>query len=179
MDIEKKEEILKVVVFELEDNEEMGVAVQEVLEVVKTDTINAIPNSPEYILGFTNLRGKVIPVIDLLKKLNIEKTKEQTSKEYSLIIVDAGNSKVFGVVVRKGLDVISIEKSQIQKAPEVATAKMGENIVTGIALINKKTTKKEQSSIWKSEIKTEEKTDVEIEKRSILIVNLKNIFIKN
>lgn len=105
--------INKYVIFTL-DEEEYGFDVLKVLEIVRLENLIQIPHSKEYFMGMIDIRGKVIPVIDLKKKLLIHQ--ENSEKPDKLIIVEIQNKKI-GLAVDKVLNVIDFTSEEIDLGP--------------------------------------------------------------
>jgi purine-binding chemotaxis protein CheW len=95
-----------------------------------------VPNTPNFIKGVMNLRGTIIPVVDLRAKLSL---KEAEYNQFTVIIVVTVGTKVVGLIVDSVSDVLNIPKADIQAAPELGStvdvrfidgmAKAGEKIV--------------------------------------------------
>ena len=93
-------------------DEEYGVDVLKVQEIIRYTKPTKMPNAPEIIKGVINFRGEVIPMVDLRKKFNLEK------KEYdnfTVVIVLEVKSKIIGIIVDEVSDMVSFEKDSIQK----------------------------------------------------------------
>ena len=95
-------------------NEEYGLGIMQVQEIILMGEITEIPEVPSYICGLINLRGKVIPIVDLRKRfgLNVTENTEQTR----IIVVNAAQS-TFGIVVDAVSEVLRIEAGQIEPPP--------------------------------------------------------------
>ena len=96
------------------NDEEYGVLITEVREIIGVMEITAIPQSPAYIKGVINLRGKVIPITDLRTKFEMP---ERPYNEQTCIIVMEVSGKNVGMVVDVVSEVMKIEASEIQ-APQ-------------------------------------------------------------
>ncbi|GIX40914.1 MAG: chemotaxis protein CheW [Leptospiraceae bacterium] len=103
----------KYVIFTL-DEEEYGFDVSRVLEIVRLEKLIPIPHSKDYFLGMVDIRGKVIPVIDLKKKLAIHQ--ENSLRPEKLIVIELFGKKV-AVAVDKVLNVIDFEPDEIDAGP--------------------------------------------------------------
>jgi len=103
----------KYLTFVLAD-EEYGLEILKVREIIGMMDITAVPRTPEYVKGVINLRGKVIPVIDLRLKFNMPAT-EQTD-ETCIIVVDVGGMEI-GILVDKVSEVLNIAPHEIEDAP--------------------------------------------------------------
>ena len=106
--------------FHLAD-EEYGVDILRVKEIRGWENVTRIPNSPEYVKGVLNLRGSIVPIIDLRIRCNLE------PKDYSettvVVILSVENSKnsserIMGVVVDAISDVVNANLNDIQNTPE-------------------------------------------------------------
>ena len=109
--------------------ETFGVAIQTVHEIVRLMEITAVPDAPVYIEGVINLRGKIIPVVDLRKRFG-EKT-ITTSKKNRILVAEVG-TKMVGLVVDSASEVLKIPPDDVDPPPNVFEE--GElNYVTGVA----------------------------------------------
>jgi purine-binding chemotaxis protein CheW len=130
-EVKPKEEI-QLVVFKLAD-EEYGAHILDIKEIIKIVKITKVPNSPDYVQGIINLRGKIISVIDLFKKFNIE---AETNPKY-IIIADI-NSILFGITVESVSEVLKIDKNYIKKAPSIITSKIKSDYLSGVAVLDER-----------------------------------------
>ncbi|MFC1479619.1 chemotaxis protein CheW [Planctomycetota bacterium] len=99
--------------------EEYGVEILKVQEIIGIMNITPVPRTPEFVKGVINLRGKIIPVIDLRLKFIMESI-EQT-EETCIIVVQVANEKrqvTMGVIVDMVSEVIDIMSEQIEGTPE-------------------------------------------------------------
>ena len=110
-DIKNKEG--KFLTFEL-GKEEYGVEILTVREIIGIMDITTVPQTPEYMKGVINLRGKVIPVIDLRLKFSME---EETHTQETCIIVVEVNNTLIGIVVDNVSEVLEIKKEEIEPSP--------------------------------------------------------------
>jgi len=83
-----KQDELQLVVFDLSD-EGYGVDISAVREIIRLQEITQVPRTPEFVEGVINLRGKVIPVIDLRKRFGL--TVEAESQDNRIVVVDIGD----------------------------------------------------------------------------------------
>jgi len=100
---------------------EYGVPVQKVREIIKAMEITTVPQVAPYVKGVINLRGKVIPVVDLRLKFNLTQA-EYTDRTCIIVVEMALRSTValIGVVVDSVSDVVSIAAEEIEEAPDLA-----------------------------------------------------------
>jgi purine-binding chemotaxis protein CheW len=106
--------------------EEYGIEILKVQEIIGVMTITPIPRTPAFIKGVINLRGRIIPIIDLRLKLSMEEAKH--TEETCFIVVKAHDMHM-GVVVDKVSEVLDIAGENVEDAPS-----MGEDINTDYIL---------------------------------------------
>ncbi len=95
--------------------EEYGVEILKVQEIRGYQAVTPIPNTPSYIRGVMNLRGTIIPVVDLRAKLAMNETEYN---QFTVIIVVNVGTKVMGLVVDGVSDVLNIPREDIQATPD-------------------------------------------------------------
>ena len=98
--------------------EEYGIEILKVQEIIKILPITRVPRTPEFVKGVINLRGKIIPVTDLRSKFNMEQ-REETSE--TCIIVVQTNGLEIGVIVDKVSEVLDISDVEIEDVPSFGT----------------------------------------------------------
>jgi purine-binding chemotaxis protein CheW len=96
--------------------EEYGVGILSVQEIRGWSAVTAIPHSPPWLLGVINLRGSVVPVIDLRLKFNYAKAEYN---EFTVVIILNLRERVVGIVVDGVSDVITLAAGQIKPAPSL------------------------------------------------------------
>jgi len=106
-------------------NEDYGIEIRFVTEIIGIQKITEVPEMPDYVKGVINLRGKVIPVMDVRRRFRLP------PREYDdrtcIIVVDVG-SRAVGLVVDKVNEVADISDSQIEPAPRAGSDKAGQYI---------------------------------------------------
>lgn len=122
------EEVLQFVTFTL-NNEQYAVDILNVQEINRITEITRVPNSPPYVEGVINLRGKVIPVINLRKKFSFD---EKTTDDTSRIIIMEINGITNGLIVDSVSEVLRVPSSIIEPAPPMSSD-MGSKYIKGIA----------------------------------------------
>ncbi len=105
----------KFLTFHLE-KEDYGIEIRHVTEIIGVQKITGIPDMPEYVKGVINLRGKVIPVLDMRKRFGFE---ERTYDDRTCIVVVNVNETAVGLVVDSVNEVADIPKDQIEPPPSV------------------------------------------------------------
>ena len=124
----ENEGLMQLVGFEV-GKEIFGVDILMVREIIRSAPITAVPNSPEFVEGVINLRGDIIPVIDLRKRLNLF-TEEMQKKNWILILDIEGS--VTGFVVDMVDEVLKIDESTIEPAPEIVLAGLESQYIRGV-----------------------------------------------
>jgi purine-binding chemotaxis protein CheW len=121
------EKDLQVVGFRI-GNETFGVRIGSVREIVRVPEITAVPSAPETIEGVINLRGKIIPVMDLRKRFG--QTEVQPDKKNRILVVELDN-KLVGLIVNAASEVLRIAPTEIE-APGNLFAEGESGYVTGV-----------------------------------------------
>ena len=121
------EKELQVVGFRIGE-ETFGVRIGSVREIVRVPEITSVPNAPDTIEGVINLRGKIIPVMDLRKRFGIEAV--QPDKKNRILVVELDN-KLLGLIVSSASEVLKIPPSEIA-APGTVFAEGESSYVTGV-----------------------------------------------
>lgn len=103
------------VVFKLKE-EYYGIPIEKVISIEKIGRITRVPNAPDYINGVINLRGEVIPIINLRRKLGID---ENGINKNSRIIVVNDDDMVVGLIVDFSSEVLEIDGESIDKPPKM------------------------------------------------------------
>ncbi len=104
------EKDLQVVGFRI-GNETFGVRIASVREIVRVTEITTVPNAPDTIEGVINLRGKIIPVMDLRKRFG--QGEIVTDKKNRILVVELDN-KLLGLIVNSASEVLKIPPSEIE-----------------------------------------------------------------
>ena len=105
------------VIFQL-GSEEYGVNISQAKEIIKPKNITNVPNTPEHVLGVINLRGQIVPVIDMKKRFSIELNDKQDDS--SRIITVEVNDALIGIKVDGVNEVVWLDQDKLEPAPEVA-----------------------------------------------------------
>lgn len=113
---ENLDDIVQLVGFMIGD-EEFSVPILSIQEIIKPIEWTRVPRTPEYVLGVFNLRGTVIPLIDLRKKFGLESEK---MTENTRFIVMKNHSERAGFVIDRLTEAIRLKKNEIGPAPETA-----------------------------------------------------------
>ena len=96
--------------------EEYAVDILKIKEIKLMQEITNVPKAPDFVEGVINLRGDIVPIIDLKKKLNLGEA--QINEETKIIVVEI-DMKMVGVIVDEVTEVIEIEDSQLSAPPPI------------------------------------------------------------
>lgn len=96
------------------NREEYGLEIMRVKEIIGLMEITPVPRMPEFVRGVINLRGRVIPVVDLRLKFGMEHTED--TQETCIIVVDL-NDTLMGVVVDRVSEVLDVAQTDIEEPP--------------------------------------------------------------
>ncbi|WP_373020365.1 chemotaxis protein CheW [Thiomicrorhabdus sp.] len=119
--------------------EEYGVDILTVQEIKGWEKTTAIPNTPDYVMGVINLRGAVVPIIDLRVRFGLSHI---TYNDSTVVIIlraqdPTGSQKIIGLVVDGVSDVYSLNESEIQSAPDM-NGTIHTDYVNGLATVAEK-----------------------------------------
>jgi len=121
----------KLLTFSLAE-EGYGVSILKVKEIIGMLDITPVPRTPDFIKGVINLRGKIIPIMDLRVKFGMDEC--EYNERTCIIVVEIhikGTQKLIGVVVDMVSEVVTISEEQIEPPPEYGT-KSEHNFILGI-----------------------------------------------
>lgn len=124
----RSEELLQLVVFQL-DEEEFGLDIMQVQEIIRIPDITRIPHSPDYVKGVINLRGKIITVVNLDKRFGM---RQKEHDENSRIIVAEVDENVVGMVVDSVSEVMRLATSSVESVPDIISSKINANYLKGV-----------------------------------------------
>lgn len=111
------EEILQLVSFKVGE-EEFGVNILQVHEINRMTEITRVPKAPDFVEGVINLRGKIIPIIDLRKRFGLPP--KERDKNIRIIVVDI-KGQTIGFIVDSVSEVIRLPRENIDDAPDLVT----------------------------------------------------------
>lgn len=118
--------------------EEYGVNILKVHEIKGWTPVTRIPNSPEYVRGVLNLRGTIVPIIDLRMRFN------QAKVEYTpltvvivLSVATAAGARTIGIVVDSVSDVLNVASDDVKPTPNLGS-KINTDFISGIAAVGSK-----------------------------------------
>jgi purine-binding chemotaxis protein CheW len=120
--------------------EEYGLDILAVREIIGVIDITPLPRTPSYVKGVINLRGKIIPVLELRSRFGLQSV--PYTEETCIIVVDVpteadGESRLMGVVVDTVREVLDIPNNAIEPTPEFGNG-VGTDYITGIGKVKEK-----------------------------------------
>jgi purine-binding chemotaxis protein CheW len=122
------DELLQLVSFNI-GSEEFGVDILKVQEINRMAEITKVPQAPHYVEGVINLRGKVIPIVDLRKRFGLEI--KEYDKNTRIVVVDI-EGNVMGMVVDSVSEVLRLPTNTIEPPPEIVTG-INSEYIKGVA----------------------------------------------
>jgi len=118
--------------------EEYGVEILRVQEIKGWETATPIPNTPDHVLGVLNLRGAIVPIIDLRKRFNLESVAYGSTSVVVVVRMSSdGQERTVGLLVDGVADVYRLEAADIQPAPDLGGT-IHTEFVRGLATVDDK-----------------------------------------
>jgi purine-binding chemotaxis protein CheW len=114
--------------------EEYGIDIHKVQELRGYDAVTKIANASDFIKGVVNLRGVIVPIVDMRIKFNLG---TPTYDQFTVVIILNIGSRVIGMVVDSVSDVINLSREQIKPAPEMGSVVQTEHL-TGIGTVDER-----------------------------------------
>ena len=127
------ENSINLVTFKLGNNE-YAIDIMQAKEIIKMEKITLIPNAPDYVEGVINLRGNIIPIVDLKKRFNLDENEGE--KNTGIIIVKIDDVDM-GIIIDAISKVVSIATSNIQPPPPMLSG-IGQKYIKGVAKLEDK-----------------------------------------
>lgn len=115
------------------DNEEFAIKITDVQEINRMAEVTHMPGAPSYIDGLVNLRGNIIPALNLRRRFGLAERKRDESTR--VIIVDTGNRKT-GVVVDAVSEVLRFDRSLVEETPDVVAGSVDTRYISGVGKLN-------------------------------------------
>jgi purine-binding chemotaxis protein CheW len=124
------DDVLQMVGFVIAE-ELFGVDILMVQEIIKNINITAIPDSPDFIQGVINLRGNIIPIIDLKKRLKLADQNKAKGGDVWIMVLNIGG-RVTGFIVERVTRVIKIQANMIKPAPDLVVSGLKSDYIRGV-----------------------------------------------
>jgi purine-binding chemotaxis protein CheW len=115
-------------------SEEYGIDILKVQEIRGYDAVTHIANSPEFIKGVINLRGIIVPIVDMRIKFHLGKV---DYNQFTVVIILNLANRVMGIVVDGVSDVITLTAEQLKPAPEFGTS-LDTQYITGLGTVDER-----------------------------------------
>ena len=115
--------------------EEYGIDILKVQEIRGYEAVTRIANAPEFIKGVVNLRGIIVPILDMRIKFNLGEAKYD---RFTVVIILNVAGRVVGMVVDSVSDVIQLTAQQIRPAPDFASSTFDTKYITGLGTIDER-----------------------------------------
>lgn len=112
-------------------NESYGIEIKHVTEIIGIQPITEVPELPDFVRGIINLRGKIIPVMDV--RLRFKKPYREYNERTCVIVIDISNMSI-GLIVDSVAEVLSIPGSEIVTPPDIS--KSGNKYISGIGKVS-------------------------------------------
>ena len=127
--------LIQVVTFNL-IGEDFALPILDVREIIRMTEITPVPHAPGFVEGVINLRGQIIPVVDLRKRFNLGE--QDVKEEDSRIMVIEVEENVLGVIVDAVSEVLRISESEVQPPPSIVANGIGAEYLKGISYVNER-----------------------------------------
>src|SRR5579883_452744 len=124
-------EVVQVVSFKL-GSEEYGVDISQVQEIIRMVEITHVPRAPRFMEGVINLRGQLIPIIDLRTRFSMPRADH--TKSTRIVVTEIGSKRV-GIVVDSVSEVLNIPIEQVEDAPDMI-AGVGTEYIQGVGKVS-------------------------------------------
>ena len=115
-------------------NEEYGISIMKIKEIIGMMPVTVLPQTPEYVKGVINLRGKVIPIIDLRCKFNLELV--EPTERTCIIVIEAEDDEqmqtLVGLIIDGVSEVVTLKGDEVEPAPNMQT-NLQEQLILGLA----------------------------------------------
>ncbi len=137
---QKDEKQIRVLCFHL-GKEIFALKMSDVQEIIRLYTITPIPRSPDYLLGVITFRGKILPVLDLKRKLNVPELNDAdktNSRHYkNKIIIGKGPKGSIGIFTERVIGVISIKEKELKRGPTHISEEQS-RFIDSVAILDKR-----------------------------------------
>lgn len=120
------------------DNEEYGVDILRVQELRGWTPVTRMPDMPEYMQGVLNLRGAIIPVVDLRRRFGLKPVEYSSTTVVIVVKIDSGRTeRVMGIIVDAVSETYTLDLEKIQPAPKVGSV-INSDFITGLVAENER-----------------------------------------
>ena len=123
----------QLVVFGL-GKEEFGIDISQVREIVRIQTITAIPQSLDFVEGIVNLRGQIVPIVDLSKRFRVGNVTAADESQRRIIVVSMGSQNI-GILVDGVSEILRIPDDSIEPTPPIVASGVSSDFIRGVAKV--------------------------------------------
>ena len=123
----------QLVVFGL-GKEEFGIDISRVREIVKLQNITTIPQSMDFVEGIVNLRGQIVPIVDLCKRFLVADRSESVDAERRIIVVNMSGQNI-GILVDGVSEILRIPDESIEPTPPIVASGISSDFIRGVAKV--------------------------------------------
>ncbi|MDI9369572.1 MAG: chemotaxis protein CheW [Synergistaceae bacterium] len=124
----------QLVVFGL-GKEEFGIDISRVREIVKLQHITTIPRSMDFVEGIVNLRGLIVPIVDLCKRFLVADRSESEDADRRIIVVNMSGQNI-GILVDEVSEILRIPDESIEPTPPIVASGVNTDFIRGVAKVN-------------------------------------------
>ncbi len=128
---------MQIVVFKL-GQEEYGLHIDQIKEVVITPTITRMPQTPAFVKGVANIRGNVIAILDLEEKFGLTRSQEASSNGNNFTLVIESEDYKMGILVREVPNTLSISSTNVEDSVFTGDSQSEQSYITGIVKLEKR-----------------------------------------
>lgn len=122
---------IQLVTFQLGE-ELYGINIMEVREIVRLQDVRTIPSAPAYVEGIINLRGNIVPIINLHRRFHIQREQSEEDKLLSGFMILELNGMELGVFIDEVSRVVTVNTAEIQEPPQILSG-IGKEYIQGVA----------------------------------------------
>ena len=126
----------QLVVFGL-GKEEYGIDISRVREIVRLQNITAIPQATDFVEGIVNLRGQIVPIVDLCKRFFVADREKRDESDRRIIVVTIADQNI-GVLVDEVSEILRIPGESIEPTPPVVAGGMNVDFIRGVGKIKER-----------------------------------------
>ncbi len=123
----------QLVVFGL-GKEEFGIDISRVREIVRLQNITAIPQSMDFVEGIVNLRGQIVPIVDLCKRFRVVNSSSTEESARRIIVVNMAEQNI-GVLVDGVSEILRIPDESIEPTPPIVASGISSDFIRGVAKV--------------------------------------------
>ncbi len=124
----------QLVVFGL-GKEEFGIDISQVREIVRLQNITAIPQSMDFVEGIVNLRGQIVPIVDLCKRFRVAGSDETEESARRIIVVHMAEQNI-GILVDGVSEILRIPDESIEPTPPIVAGGISVEFIKGVAKVD-------------------------------------------